>query len=217
MKESVRATLAVVAATAGAVAVGVSILVLWSGQPGPDALDTDVLAYYRTNAGRIRAGDLLWTAGLLAMVGAVALVRRRFARGPRRVFLGGLAVCGAILVCSAAVAWFLAGDAASGAVEAPRAFERWSLEGSLFDGASFILGVPIVGAAVGLDRDRRSGVTMTVAGVVAAVLVMMPFEPWDFLAAVAWIAGAVAFTAHRPRPRTELRGLHPLPRPAVAA
>lgn len=187
-----------VAAIVGAAAVSVAVLVLWAGQPSGQPLDTDVLRYYGTNAGRIRLGDLLWAGGITALVASVWLVRGRFAKLPRRVFLGGIIGCGALLVGSSIVAWFLAGNAAAGSVGAERAAEQWGLEVALFDGAAFLLMVPVAGALAGLDRERTGGVTMTALGVLAAASLVLPVAPWNFLASLAWMAGAVVFTAHRP-------------------
>ena len=210
-KRSLAATAAALA-VAGAGLVTVSILVMWSGQPSGDSLESDVFGYYATNAARIRLGDVMWIAGLAALVAAAAISARRFATVPRRVFVGGLAFCAALLSTSAAIAWFLAGDAAAGTVDS--SFERWALETHLFEAGAFLMFVPLFGAAAGIDRERRFGNAMTAAGIVAGCSVVAPIAPWNFLAAIAWIVGAVVFTVAPDLTRSGVRTApapHPVP------
>jgi hypothetical protein len=217
MSDRTRGWLAVTAATAGAAAVVVSELVIWSGQPAGDAFEQDVLNYSSGQAGRIRTGDVVWSIGIAALVLAAVLIRPRLQRGPGRAFLAGLAGCGVILVGSAGVAYLLAGDASGGTIGAPAALDRWELERALFDGARIMMAVPLLAVAVALDRDRRFGVAMTTTGVILAGSLLLPLGPWNFLAGLVWIAASLAFMTHRPRPRVYARVSGPGSRPAIAA
>jgi hypothetical protein len=201
MNRRVHELVAVVSATFGVAAVAVAELFLWTGRPPADAYETDVLRYYATWAGRIRLGDLIWTAGLIALVGAVMLVRHRFNRSAGRVVITGVTTCAALLIVAAAVSWSVAGDAVSHTVSGSEVLNRWSLQQGLVDGAVFLLCVPVMAAAVGLDRDRRHGVAMTALGVVAACSLVLPLEPWNLIGSMAWLAGAIAFTVHGSGPR----------------
>jgi hypothetical protein len=217
INERSRQVLAVGTATLGAVALGVSELVIWSGRPGGDAYDSDVLRYYTEHEGRIQAGALLSTAGVIALVAAVATIRPWFDRGPGRVLLVGMATCGAFLISAALVAWFLSSGAGQGAIDAAGAFDKWEWERALADVASILFSVPLIGAAVGLDRERRFGVTMTTGGIVLAASLVVPLAPWNFLLAIVWVVAALAFTVHGKRPHMDISRPEFIHRPAVAA
>ncbi len=182
-------------AALGAAAMVVAELVVWSGQPASDALGGDVLDYYRRDSGRIRFGDAIWIAGVLALVVGAVAVHRRISRAPRRVFLAGLVTCGALLAGSALVAWLLAGDAATGSVAGSDALYRWQLEGGLFGAGSTLMIVPLAAGAIGVNRERRGGTALMAAGIVIGASLALPLAPWNFFAALVWVVAFVAFCA----------------------
>jgi hypothetical protein len=124
-----------------------------------------------------------------------------------------MAVWAFCMIASAAVAFQLAGEAAAGTVSAEHALDQWGLESSLFGAGSFLLGVPAIAAAIGIDRDRRFGAPMTTAGVVAAAAMAVPLHPWNWLAMLAWIVAMTAFVAHTVRATDEVAWptFHPAP------
>ena len=202
----------------GVAAMAVAELVVWSGQPASDSLETDVLAYYGQASNRIRFGDALWIAGIVALVAGALLIRRAIPRTPRRVFLGGLITCGALLVGSALVAWFLSGDAAAGSLGGSYALSRWQLETALFGAGSTLMMVPLAAGAFGVDRERRGGTALMAAGIVIAVSLALPLGPWNFVAALAWLVWFEAFHATSPRlSRVDDMVVRWRPRPAVAS
>jgi hypothetical protein len=209
----VRAYTAVVLAAVGAVAVAIPILVLWSGQPVGDPYESDVLEYYSAHAADVRLGDVLWIGGVAALVASAALILPAFSKATGTTYLGSLALCGVFLVASAAVAFELAGEVASGGTAAGHALDHWQLEVSLFDAGTFLLAVPLVAAAAGIDRERRHGLLMTVLGIVAALLMISPLSPWNLFAVLAWIVAMTAFVG-RAEPRAAAAGgrsLEPVP------
>ena len=179
----------------GVAAVAVAELVVWSAQPASDAMESEILGYYGPTSGRIRFGDALWIAGILALVGGAVLIRGRISKTPRRVFLGGLVTCAALLVGSALVAWSLAGDAASGSVGGSDALYRWQLESALFQAGSALLMVPLIAGAFSVDRERSGGAALMAAGIVIAVSLALPLAPWNFFAALAWLVWFETFFA----------------------
>jgi hypothetical protein len=216
MNGRMRSIAAIVLAALGAAAVIVAQTVMWSGQPGGEPLDSDVFRYYASSADAIRFGDVLWILGFAALVTAVALVLPRMSRGAGRLFMVGLSVCAGLFAISAAVAWALAGDTAAGAVDASQALARWQLETHLAQASLILMSIPMLAAAIGIDRDRRFGKAMTASGVLIALLLPAQLTGWTLAVAMVWLVAAVAFIAHVPRAETAAEAPHLGLRPAVA-
>lgn len=213
----VRAFAAVVLAAFGAGAAMLSMLVIWSGQPSGDPFEGDVLSYYRQHAGAVRFGDVMWIAGMAALIVSAALVLPWLRKPANRWFVAGTAVCAGLMIVSALIAFHLAGHAHAGTISATTALRQWHLEASLFSASAFLMGVPVVAAAVGLDRERRFGGLMTTLGVLAACSVVLPVAPLNFFAMLVWIVAMTAFAVHAPQPVavTESPSFRPAAAPAA--
>ena len=198
-RSKARAFAAVVLTAFGAGAAMLSMLVIWSGQPSGEPFEGDVLRWYRHHAGTVRFGDVLWIAGMAALIAGAALVAPWLRRLAARWYVAGMAVCAGLMIVSALIAFQLAGHAHAGTVSAADALRQWHLETSLFSASAFLVCVPVVAAAIGLDHERRFGSLMTTLGVIAAGSVAAPVAPWSFFAMLAWIVAMTAFAVHSPR------------------
>jgi len=195
-----RALAAVVLAALGAGAAALPMLVFWSGQPASsDPFEGDVLRYYTGNAGSVRLGDVVWIAGMAALIASAALVRPWLRRLAGRWYVAGIATCAGLMIASAVVAFNMAGHADGGAISATSALRHWNLENALFDAAAFLLMVPMAAAAAGIDHERRFGSVMAGLGIATALLMVVPLSPWNFFAALAWIVAMTAFAVRAPK------------------
>lgn len=164
-------------------------LVLFQGGP-PSGHPNGVLAWYGREAPLIRLSAVTWLLSMLGLVVfAVGFREAMWATVLDRswvtvLFVQGAGVFATLAVVAAAIGWALADQAAAGTISAELAGTVWGVERTLLRFASWGLTVPMVVIGLALYRHSALGQICSLAAVIVAGALLMPFS---------WGVGLYAF------------------------